>query len=337
MDVRKRGAFLENIIQKTELSAERLSAHLNYLGHIETFNLAHTLKSCSMTVFLKYIEILSIGRATAVDDHTLPFIASSMESTTTCKRGGNVVPLQVCDEPTSKINTHEPDGPPQKSNANTLAISHSPYDDATKPADSQLCRLVHSLPPELFNKMLQTFLHTVFGPRKIYLGVEHLNLHVLGALNRAMYAKQQSILLSESVWVIGQGNYGEGIGFLARMPMAMLKSIRKIEMSLTGQDYECPSLKHYFALPNNTTSGTGRLDCLLDYIKECHKTKYKLMMIWDAKIDAVMSLKLNELTLNFSDAYGPDGEFLGRWFADTTHCLSAGTAAKFLILGMDGR
>ena len=108
-------------------------------------------------------------------------------------------------------------------------------------------------------------------------------------------------------------------------------------MSLTGQDCKCPSLKHHFALPNKTTSGTDRLDYLLDYIEECHTTKYQLMMIWDAKVHAVMSLKLSELALNFSDAYGPDGEFLGRWFADTTNCLSGGTAAKFRILGMDGR
>lgn len=180
-----------------------------------------------MAVFLKYIEIHSIGQATAVDDHTLPFITSSMKSTTAFIRGGNAVPLQVCDEPTNKTSTHEPDGPTQKSKADTLATSPPPCpsDDATKPADSQLRRLVHSLPPEFFSKMLQVFLHTVFRPRKIYLGVEHLNLHVLGAVNRAMYAKQQSILLSESVWVIGQGNYEEGIGFLARMPMPMLKSI----------------------------------------------------------------------------------------------------------------
>lgn len=53
--------------------------------------------------------------------------------------------------------------------------------------------------------MLQDFLHTVLGLRKIYIGAEHLNMRVFGALNKAMYGKQRSIFLSRSIWVIGQG------------------------------------------------------------------------------------------------------------------------------------
>ena len=92
---------------------------------------------------------------------------------------------------------------------------------------SQLRQRVHALPPELFQTTLQHFLHSVSEPGKIYLGAENLSLRVFGALDRVMYTKQRSIFLSESVWVIGQGNHEEAMGILDRIPLSLMKSMKR--------------------------------------------------------------------------------------------------------------
>lgn len=71
-----------------------------------------------------------------------------------------------------------------------LSLAFPPLpEDALEPADSRMRRLVHTLPPELFARVLQDSLHIVFEPRKIHLGVDHLNLHLFKSLDREMYKK----------------------------------------------------------------------------------------------------------------------------------------------------
>lgn len=335
MGVRKRTIVFENVIQKTDLSAERLNARLCEIHHGPTSRLAHKLTNCSMAVFGNYIRVLSGGKATTIGDFTLSSVASSTNTTTTIEMEGKAAPLQA-PKPVKKAHIFEPDIPHRECKSDVSA-SLPTSDESVKPADLPIRQHVHNLPPELFDKMLQDFLHTALGPRKIYVGIEYINMRVFGALNAAMYAKQRSTFLSESVWVIGQGNYQETTSFLNKMPVSMLKCIKRIELRLTRQDYKHPSLDYYFDLPYGTTPSIDRLDCLLNYMRECEKFKYELVSTWLGKIHAVMALKhrLDELVLDVSDAYGPDDDFFGRDFAIATNGFAGDTPVNVVVLGID--
>ena len=334
MGVRKRTIFFENVIQKTELSAKTLNARLCEIHHGPTSRLAHKLGSCSMAVFGNYIRVLSGGEATSIGDLTLSSVASNTNTTTTIEMEGKAAPPQAV-EPINKTYKF---GLDKKCKSDVSAFPPT-SDDSVKPADLPLRQVVHSLPPELFDKMLQDFLHTALGPRKIYVGAEHLNMRVFGALNAAMYAKQRSIFLSESVWVIGQGNHQETTSFLDKMPASMLRCIKRIEVRLTRRDYKCPSLDHYFDLPYKTTSSIDRLDCLLNYMRDCEKFKYELVRTWLGKLPAVMALgqRLDELVFDVSDAYGPDGDFFGRDLATAINGFMGGMPVNVVVLGIDNR
>lgn len=108
-------------------------------------------------------------------------------------------------------------------------------------------------------------------------------------------------------------------------------------MRFTRQDFKYPSMEHYFSLSKDTSPGTDRFDTLLDYMKECTKIKYKLAKTWLLKIDAVRSLVLDELVLDFSDAYGADDEFLSRCFAGIEITFSDGNPANIIFSGTDDR
>lgn len=337
MDVRKRAVFFENVIKKTELSVERLNARFTELLRLEPAWLSRRLIGSSMLMFRNYTKVLSASRATAVGDRILSLVGNDAQTATTMEMETEVVPLEAHDEPTSKTGSYEPGTSRTQCESDILSFP-PPSDDARKSADSQLCQLVHCLPSELFDKVLQNFLHMVFRPRKIYVGVEHLNLHVFGALNRTMYAKYRGMFLSESVWVLGQGNEEETIGFLFMMPISLWTSIKKVEVKFTRHDYTDPTLERFLTPPRGTAPTTGDgLDSLIDYIGESAKAKSQLMRIWLAKLDFVVSLKLDELVLDFGDAYGPDGEFVGRRFANAANSFSAHTPAKITILGTDDR
>lgn len=162
-------------------------------------------------------------------------------------------------------------------------------------------------------------------------------MRVFGALNAALYAKQRSIFLSQSVWVIGQGTHQETTSFLNKMPVSMLRCIKRIELRLTRQDYRYPSPDDYFDLPYITTPTIDGLDCLLNYMRDCERLKSKLLGTWLGKIHAVTTLvqRLDELVLDVSDAYEPDGDFFGRDLANATVGCTGGTPVKLIVLGID--
>lgn len=54
--------------------------------------------------------------------------------------------------------------------------------------------------------------------------------------------------------------------YLPRMPLPLMKSIRKTEMEVPKQDYKYPLLEHDIALPNDTSPGIDRLDSLPAYM-----------------------------------------------------------------------
>lgn len=339
MCVRKRAIFFENVIQETALSAETLNTRLGEFHHGPTARLRRNLSSCSMAVFENYTRILSVGEATTVSGMTLSSNARNTNTATTIEMEGKAKQRHF--KPTNETYFHERDNPRSVCVSDISAIPPSPA-YAAKPVDLRLCQLVHNLPPELFDMVLEEFLHAALGPRKLYIGDVRLYIRAFGALNRAMYAKHRGIFLSQSIWVMGEGSCQDTISFLNKMPVSMVRCIRKIEMRFTRHDCVHPSLDHYFVLPDITTPSTDRLDCLLHYMKDCAKLASELLRTWFENFGAIKALeqRFDELVLDVSDAYGPDGDFLGRDFRNailppTARDFAGGTPVKFTVLGID--
>ena len=340
MGVRKRAIFFENVNQKTALSAESLNARLGEIQHGPTSILFHRLSYCSMEVFRNCIRVLSVGEATTVGGLTHSSNASNTTTAMTFEMKGKA--RRCCCKPTSKTYTHETKIP-HRTCVSNISYFLPPPAYAAKPEDLQLRQLVHNLPEELFDKLLQDFLYMALGPRKLYADDERLYMRAFGALNRVMYAKHRRIFLSQSTWVIGQGNCQETTSFLNQMPMSMLRNIRKIEIKLSGHDCIHPSLDHYFAPPDISEPKIDRLIRLLYYMIECARFATELMRTWLGKFDAVkaLQLKLDEVVFDVSDAYGLDGDYLGRHFTRSailqleTRNFAGGAPVKISLLRPD--
>lgn len=80
-------------------------------------------------------------------------------------------------------------------------------------------------------------------------------------------------------------------------------------LTLHDSDYE--EIDHYDAW----SQPPDILDDLIYFHHVCVETCRCLLSIWHDKARTLFELKLERLTLDFSNAYGPDGEFLGLKFA----------------------
>lgn len=77
-------------------------------------------------------------------------------------------------------------------------------------------------------------------------------------------------------------------------------------------------------------------------MRECAKFGSELVRTWLGKFGAVRAIKqrLDELVLDVSDAYAPDGDFLGRDIIGaivlrrTARDFAGGTPVKFVVLGI---
>lgn len=69
-------------------------------------------------------------------------------------------------------------------------------------------------------------------------------------------------------------------------------------MRFTRQDYKYLSLKAYFALSNESSSGTEGIDDLLKYIEECRLSIDSFVETSVTDIYAVLTLEFNMLVLS---------------------------------------
>ena len=110
------------------------------------------------------------------------------------------------------------------------------------------------------------FFQTCFGPRRICPQRENLNLYVLEALNRELYARYRKIFWSENTWVIEAG-IAETVRSLSRIPKDTLYMIKKVEWRYSPPGIGLrESLAHYFFDEN----GEEKRYNVLDLIKCFH-------------------------------------------------------------------
>ncbi|CAF9939194.1 hypothetical protein IMSHALPRED_001244 [Imshaugia aleurites] len=311
------------------VSAEKLETALSRLEHHEGAILVVMLVNCSIAQFRTYLMICSVDRDVPVHDHhSNQDVLSNPddESLLEWQRDTKATSRSIFDADSLEELTSEALASLDVSRkAQELGLT--PLSEK-QPADSKLCQRIHDLPSELFLQIQEEFLNMTFGPRSVYPYNELRNSRVFEALNQRLLAKYQRIFFSENTWIMGQGYCC--VEFLDRMPQSKRQMIRKVEMAFTTQDYP-ETLRFYFedteqsrdrlrrrlafSLEEDRGDVQNPLKVLRSYQTECLRGTREMVSMWCERFEAVSFLNLDYFVLDLSDAYAPDGEYLGVYVA----------------------
>lgn len=318
--------------QDASVSAATLASSLSRLKHYEGTSLVDLLVESSISQFRLYVRICSIDRSFAPDDQLCDkdaIIIETFEKPPERKediRATLDADWEVASLGTSTNNALDKAEETPEDPVPDAASSSLP---AFEPADPKIRQLIHNLPSELLLLIQDNLLHLTLGPRRIYPFKEHLNVDVFEALDHQLLAKYQPIFFCDNIWAIGQGDRDDSVAFLDHMPVALKQSIRKVELSFTTHDHVQRSLDFYF--DEDAQDMRNALEVLRSYRDECAAFVCRLTMTWWEKFYEVALLQLDYCILDFTEAYAPDGEYLGVQVARTLSSFCYGRPAEFFI------
>lgn len=196
-------------------------------------------------------------------------------------------------------------------------------------------RLVHlmrtKLPQELVDQIEETVYRLAFCPGLVFFPFQFSpseRTHEwkgqaydvirpeLLTLSKAIHSRWSERLWSENTFVIGAGYPNYFKRFMAdRTARALCKRIRKVHLEFTLRDrhHGCPPSWKSLT-PQDLRAGLNQVrDSQLDvgYLPTGPELVLDMQGVWSMKSLFVTSLSLTHLTLDFTDAYGHDGGFLG--------------------------
>ncbi|KAL8665766.1 MAG: hypothetical protein Q9168_007636 [Polycauliona sp. 1 TL-2023] len=190
-----------------------------------------------------------------------------------------------------------------------------------------LTQSIWLLAQELQDMILAEYFHQAVVCGKVFLGqrpdhssgspqigcqpFRHPDMSVFSIMNKSLFVKYEKIYWSENTWVIAPGAPGT-VDWLHELPDHILKLIRKVELKFSTVDIrkdaedvslrKFPPLSEKYKVPSYLKPLYHRL--LLDYV-------------WSCKFEAISRLELDELTLDFTEAYSIGGHFIGQKFVRT--------------------
>ena len=103
------------------------------------------------------------------------------------------------------------------------------------------------------------------------------------------------------------------------LPPENYLQIRSVALTFSIADSDSASSYYYVYEPELTL-----LENLENYDRDIHTTSRDLNDIWFWKFETVSGLRLEHLTLNFTDAFSVSGEFLGVHAATQFHAFTYG-------------
>ena len=249
----------------------------------------------------------------------------------------NLNSVQILASPTSAILTKRPHSPSAASDTARMTARRARYNDyydrknSALESDSQQAHVplavdfqdkISKLPPEICQIIMNMLFEEIFGPRMIHSRNESSMMKRFLALNKQLYRQYSHVYWSQNTWVVGEGHTNISMKFMTVPPFdnsitefsrqrpneAGLR-IRRLELRFSPKDLEAP----YLATIDRKKG--PRLNGFWEQVEQCHMdaktaTSY-LLQIWQDKFDRVAFLDLDRLTLDFRDAYAPDGVFLG--------------------------
>ncbi len=189
---------------------------------------------------------------------------------------------------------------------------------------------VLSLPPEVRNIIEDILYADTFGPREVHSKTDAPVTEMFLSLDKQLYHKYSQIYWSKNSWIVGAGAANDSMRFMTlppynpstaefsrQVPNNAAFKIRHIELHFTKNDLSSPSRQRQTTLPNTSSppSNYGAKpttnNTLNEYKTECRTLASELAQIWQDKFDRVAFLHLDRFTLDVTQAYAPDGAFLG--------------------------
>lgn len=185
--------------------------------------------------------------------------------------------------------------------------------------------MVHDLPPELFRLVKDMMFEEAFGPKRVFPYEDPTIMNIFLALNKQLYQKYSNIYWCQNTWVVGQGPADRTMRFMIQKPYdARIKEfslqipnrlaleITSVHMLLSRRDV--PRCTEWIEDPE--TRGDKQLGLkdrlvIQQFQNEREYFKSTAFRTWQDKFDRLAVLNLRHLTLDLTDAFAPDGEYVG--------------------------
>lgn len=222
------------------------------------------------------------------------------------------------------------------------------------------------IPAEICQMIMDMVFQEAFGPRRVR---PHKDPHIMNiflALDKEFYRKFHEQYWVKNTWVVSKGPLNKTMRFMTEKPYnetttefslqtpnkAALQ-IQSIELSFSNAD--TPYLSEWrhlaeesavpYANPSHvspfTTTAPNEVQTLqIAQRSTKHAQRYDeiqclLIHTWQDKFDRVAMLNLRHLTLDFTEAYDPDGLYLGVYIVRRLIPFAHRMPADFRILAPD--
>ena len=183
------------------------------------------------------------------------------------------------------------------------------------------------LPPEICSMIMKIIFEDTFGPRTVYPHRDRTVTNVFLALNRDLYRKQYQRYWSSNTWVVGKGSVNKTMLFMSERPYnnttteysrhrpnKAALNIRYVELCFSKEDAQGPEdwLQLLELDQDDTPTRISNPHLMLqEYQTQCELFKSVALRTWRDKFERIAVLDLRHLTLDLTEAYAPNGEFLG--------------------------
>lgn len=216
-----------------------------------------------------------------------------------------------------------------------LAKVDAGSDILSDPGWLQLQQAVQELPLEIIRMIQDSMYEPVFGPKDVVLPyVDPKDLRHFGDLNSELYDRYHSLYYSENMWILADGPLDEIDEWFTKMYRSTLSAIKNVTIRWTRADFDEtewlklePDRFIETQVDRGGSEGLNNIQALNDYARACQRISDYLKHIWTEKLMILRELNLDLLVVDATDAYGPDGDYLGvevypliTWFESNLPC-----------------
>lgn len=225
------------------------------------------------------------------------------------------------------------------------------------------------MPAEICQMIMDIVFEEAFGPRSVHPHKDSPVMSIFLALNKASYRKYHEQYWTKNTWIISKGPLNKTMRFMTEKPYnetttefslqtpnkAALQ-IKSIELSFSKTDTPDLSEWQQLAKQNSNPYLLGsrfgpfankrheEIEVLqiaqqntarMKRAQRCNEIQHQLIHTWQDKFDRIAMLNLKHLTLDFTEAYDPDGLYLGVYLVPRLIPFASGMPDDFRILAPD--
>lgn len=222
------------------------------------------------------------------------------------------------------------------------------------------------IPAEICQTIMDIVFEEAFGPRTVRPHKDPSIMNVFLALDKELYRKFHQQYWTKNTWIVSKGPLNDTMRFMTEKPYndattefslqtpnkAALR-IRCAELSFSIADTPNPSesqqiaeqslapyLTSTFLYPSNALASRENqpsLSAQRDIARPERTQRYdeiqqQLIQTWQDKFDRIAMLNLQHLTLDFTEAYDPSGQYLGVRLVPRLIPFAYGIPGDFKIL-----